>query len=77
MTYFDDYLAKKLQDPEFKAEYDALEPEFNAVIAQYAAEAAARKRRSLPRLNPRRHNNTHLNIHIQQQERLRNDRIQN
>ena len=28
---FDDYLAKELQDPEFKAEWDALEPEFQII----------------------------------------------
>ncbi len=28
MTTFDDYLNEQLKDPEFRAEYDALEPEF-------------------------------------------------
>ena len=28
---FDDYLEKELQDPEFKAEWDALEPEFQII----------------------------------------------
>ena len=28
MSEFDDYLAEQLQDPEIKAEWDALEPEF-------------------------------------------------
>ena len=28
MTDYDSYVAEKLKDPEFKAEYDALEPEF-------------------------------------------------
>ncbi len=30
---FDDYLAKQLKDPEFKKEYDALEPEFEVMRA--------------------------------------------
>lgn len=29
MTNFDDYLNEQLKDPEFRAEYDALEPEFS------------------------------------------------
>ena len=33
MTNFDDFLAEKLKDPEFKAEYDALEPEFAIIQA--------------------------------------------
>ncbi|MCD8016654.1 MAG: helix-turn-helix domain-containing protein [Oscillospiraceae bacterium] len=33
MTNFDDYLQERLQDPEFKAEYDALEPEFSLIRA--------------------------------------------
>lgn len=28
---FDDYLEKELQNPEFKAEWDALEPEFQII----------------------------------------------
>lgn len=28
---FDDYLEQELQDPEFKAEWDALEPEFQVI----------------------------------------------
>ena len=28
MTNFDDFLGEQLKDPEFRAEYDALEPEF-------------------------------------------------
>lgn len=28
---FDDYLEKELQNPEFKAEWDALEPEFQSI----------------------------------------------
>jgi transcriptional regulator with XRE-family HTH domain len=37
MTNFDDYVAKKLENPEFKAEWDALEPEFAIVNAMIAA----------------------------------------
>ena len=33
MTNFDRYLEKQLEDPEFKAEYEALEPEFAIVQA--------------------------------------------
>ena len=33
MTKFDDYLREQLQDPAFKKEYDALEPEFSAAQA--------------------------------------------
>ena len=33
MRRFEDYLNEKLKDPEFKKEYDALEPEF-AIIRQ-------------------------------------------
>lgn len=33
MTTFNDFLNEHLQDPEFKAEYDALEPEFTIMQA--------------------------------------------
>ncbi|MCM1578942.1 MAG: helix-turn-helix domain-containing protein [Ruminococcus sp.] len=33
MISFDEYLAQQLEDPEFKAEYDALEPEFAIIQA--------------------------------------------
>ncbi len=33
MTAFNDFLAEKLQDQDFKREYDALEPEFNIIQA--------------------------------------------
>lgn len=33
MTNFDEYFAEQMKDPEFKAEYDALEPEFAIVQA--------------------------------------------
>ena len=32
MTKFNDFLSEQLKDPEIKAEYDALEPEFQAMI---------------------------------------------
>ena len=34
---FDDYLAEQMKDPEFKAEWDRLEPEFAIVRAIYEA----------------------------------------
>lgn len=34
---FDDYLAEQMKDPEFKAEWDRLEPEFAIVGAIYEA----------------------------------------
>lgn len=34
---FDDYLAEQMKDPEFKAEWDRLEPEFAIVCAIYEA----------------------------------------
>ena len=36
-TSFRDHLNERLQDPEFKAEWDALEPEFNIKAAIIAA----------------------------------------
>lgn len=33
MTKFNDFLAEQLKDPEIKAEYDALEPEFSIMQA--------------------------------------------
>lgn len=33
METFDDFLTEQLKDPEIKAEYDALEPEFSLVQA--------------------------------------------
>ena len=33
MTKFNDFLAEELKNPEFKAEYDALEPEFAIIQA--------------------------------------------
>lgn len=31
MELFDDFLKEELKDPELKAEYDALEPEYNLI----------------------------------------------
>lgn len=36
-TNFKDYLAKQMQNPDFKAEYDALEPEFAIIQAMIDA----------------------------------------
>lgn len=33
MTNFDEYFAQQMQNPEFKAEYEALEPEFTIIQA--------------------------------------------
>lgn len=37
MTNFDDFLAEQLRDPEIRAEYDALEPEFSIIRAMIDA----------------------------------------
>lgn len=37
MTKFNDFLAEELKNPEFKAEYDALEPEFAIIQAMIDA----------------------------------------
>jgi len=37
MTNYDTYVSEKLKNPEFKAEYDALEPEFAIVHAMIDA----------------------------------------
>ena len=39
---FDDFLNEQLQDPEFKAEYDALEPELTIMQALIDAEEERR-----------------------------------
>lgn len=39
---FDDFLNEQLQDPEFKAEYDALETEFTIMQALIDAEVERR-----------------------------------
>jgi hypothetical protein len=37
MTNFNDFLAEQLENPELKAEYDALEPEFSMIQAAILA----------------------------------------
>lgn len=37
MTKFDDFLADQLKDPEFKKEWDALDPEFSVIEAILSA----------------------------------------
>ena len=38
MTNFDDYLKEQLKDPDLRAEYEALEPEFSLMQAMIDAE---------------------------------------
>ena len=40
MQRFDDYLNEQLKDPEFKKEYDALQPEFEVIRAIAEARAS-------------------------------------
>ena len=40
MSDFNDFLNEQLTDPEFKAEYDALEPEFSIIQAMIDARKA-------------------------------------
>jgi len=40
-TNFKDYLNEQLQDPDFKAEYDALEPEYTIIQAMIDARKAS------------------------------------
>jgi DNA-binding XRE family transcriptional regulator len=37
MSRFNDYLSEKMDDPEFRAEYDSLEPEFAIIQAMIEA----------------------------------------
>lgn len=41
MSNFNDYLSQKMKDPAFKAEYDALEPEFSIIQAMINARKAS------------------------------------
>ena len=41
MTKFKDFINEQLQDPELKAEYDALEPEFRLALARLETEKMA------------------------------------
>ena len=38
MSRFDEYKEKKMQDPDFKKEYDALESEFDTIQASISCE---------------------------------------
>lgn len=37
MTNFNDFLNEQMKDPEFKAEWDALDPEFSVIEAMLKA----------------------------------------
>lgn len=41
MSGFEKYLAERMKDPAFKAEYDALEPEFSIIQAMIDARKAS------------------------------------
>lgn len=41
MSDFEKYLAERMKDPAFKAEYDALEPEFSIIQAMINARKAS------------------------------------
>ena len=41
MTKFNDYLKEQMEDPSFKAEWDALEPEFSIMQAMIDARKAS------------------------------------
>lgn len=41
MSNFNNYLSQKMKDPAFKAEYDALEPEFSIIQAMIDARKAS------------------------------------
>lgn len=41
MSNFNDYLSQKMKDPAFKAEYDALDPEFSIIQAMIDARKAS------------------------------------
>ena len=47
MSDFEKYLAKRMKDPAFKAEYDALEPEFSRIQATIDAAKASRRIKSI------------------------------
>lgn len=47
MTKFNDFLNEQLQDPELKAEYDALEPEFRFALARMETEIMAKNPKAL------------------------------
>ena len=47
MSDFEKYLAERMKDPAFKAEYDALEPEFSRIQATIDAAKASRRIKSI------------------------------
>ena len=47
MSGFENYLAERMKDPAFKAEYDALEPEFSRIQATIDAAKASRRIKSI------------------------------
>ena len=46
MKSFGEFLTERLEDPEFRREYEALRPEFEATKAQLRAELADKKTES-------------------------------
>lgn len=46
MLTFDEFLSKKLKNPEFKKEWDALEPEREETLRQLRAESEKRIRKT-------------------------------
>ena len=49
---FDDLVAELMQNPKFREEYDALEPEFNAVRAEMSAHESPDRRNPIAPRNP-------------------------
>ena len=47
MSDFEKYLAERMKDPAFKAEYDALEPEFSRIQATIDVAKASRRIKSI------------------------------
>ncbi len=47
MKTFREHLAELLKDPAFKAEYDALEPEYQRAVAQIEKQLKRKKARSM------------------------------
>ena len=47
MSEFSEFLAEQMKDPEFKAEWDALDPEFAEADAFYSAQNQARLCKSI------------------------------
>ena len=49
---FDDFFAKLMTNPKFKEEYDALEPEFDAIRAEMDAKEQDERREPIAALRP-------------------------